>query len=131
MSGTAIWQNESVTDVSALMPKSGGVLENYREKLVALSGNSPVINLNNGNVFRHTLTEDTTYSITNAVNNEAHSFTLIITQGVSIRLLSFPASVKWQNGEIPDMYAPDKIYVLTFMTVDGGATWLGMFGGEF
>lgn len=113
------------------MPISGGVLENYREKLVTLSGISTTINLSSGNVFTHTLTGNTTYSITNAVNSQAHSFTLIINMGSTVRTLTFPASVKWQGGEIPDLSTASKTYVLTFMTVDGGTTWLGMFGGEF
>ena len=113
------------------MPISGGVLENYREKLVTLSGTSTAINLSLGNVFTHTLSGNTTYSITNAVSGQAHSFTLIITQGGTVRTLTFPASVKWQGGEIPDMTTVNKTYVLTFMTVDGGTNWLGMFGGEF
>ena len=113
------------------MPISGGVLENYREKLVTLSGTSTAINLSLGNVFTHTLSGNTTYSITNAVSGQAHSFTLIINMGSTVRTLTFPASVKWQGGEIPDLTTASKTYVLTFVTVDGGSTWLGMFGGEF
>jgi len=112
------------------MPISGGVLENYREKLVTLSGTSTTINLNNGNVFTHTLSGDTAYSISNA-QSQAHSFTLIITQTETVRTITFPASVKWQGGEIPDLTTASKTYILTFMTVDGGTNWLGMFGGEF
>ena len=116
-------------DLSNLMPKSGGVLESYGEKLTALA--SGTIDLNTGNVFTHTLSGNTTYSITNAVSGVAHSFTLIITQTSTVRTLTFPSSVKWQGGEIPDLTTASKTYVLTFMTVDGGTTWLGMFGGEF
>ena len=113
------------------MPISGGILENYREKLVTSSGTSTAINLLLGNVFTHTLTGNTTYSITNAVNGQAHSFTLIINQTATVRTLTFPASVKWQGGEIPDMTTASKTYILTFVTINGGTTWLGMFGGEF
>ena len=113
------------------MPISGGVLENYREKLVSLSGTSTAINLSLGNVFTHTLSGNTTYTITNAVSGQAHSFTLIIHMGSTVRTLTFPASVKWQGGEIPDLTTASKTYVLTFMSVDGATTWLGMFGGEF
>ena len=113
------------------MPISGGVLENYREKLVTLSGTSTAINLSLGNVFTHTLSGNTTYTITNAVSGQAHSFTLIVTMGYAVRRLTFPSSVKWQGGETPDMTTAGKTYVLTFMTVNGGTTWLGMFGGEF
>ena len=112
------------------MPISGGVLENYREKLVTVSAANGSINLSLGNVFQHSPSGNTTYSITNA-SGQAHSFTLIINMGATVRTLTFPASVKWQGGEIPDLTTGNKIYVLTFVTVNGGTTWLGMFGGEF
>ena len=114
--------------IGNLMPKSGGVLENYREKLNATTG---VINLSLGNVFIDTPSANRTYSITNAISGQAHSFTLIITMGGTVRTLTFPASVKWQGGEIPDLSTASKTYILTFLTVDGGTIWLGMFGGEF
>lgn len=129
--------NRLVTDTEKTtwnnkLPISGGILENYREKLVTVSELNGSINLSLGNVFQHTPSGDRTYSITNAVNGQAHSFTLIIHMGVTIvRTLTFPSSVKWQGGEIPDLTTAGKTYVLTFMTVDGGTTWLGMFGGEF
>ena len=113
------------------MPISGGVLENYREKLTTISESGGSIDLSLGNVFQHTPSENITYSITNAVSEQAHSFTLIINMGSTVRTLIYPASVKWQGGEIPDTAIPNKTYVLTFMTVDGGTTWLAMFGGEF
>ena len=110
------------------MPISGGILENYREKL-ATAGS--VIDLNRGNVLQHSPSGNTSYSIANAVNGQAHSFTLIVNMGATVRTLTFPASVKWQGGEIPDMSTANKTYILTFMSVNGGTTWLGMFGGEF
>lgn len=117
--------------INNAMPISDGVLENYREKIVALSGTSTTINLSSGNVFSHTLSGNTTYSITNAVNGQAHSFTLIIDMGATVNTLSFPASVKWQGGEIPDLTEANKTYVLTFLSINGGTNWLGMFGGAF
>ena len=113
------------------MPISGGVLENYREKLTTVSASGGSIDLSLGNVFQHSPSGNRTYTITNAVNGEAHSFTLIINMGSTVRTLTFPASVKWQGGDIPDMSTANKTYVLTFVTVNGGTIWLGMFGGEF
>lgn len=115
----------------APLPTNGGVLEGYTKKLTTLTGTSTTVDLLLGNIFTQTLSGDTTYTITNAVNGQAHSFTLIITQTDIVRTITFPASVKWQGGEIPDMNTVNKTYILTFMTVDGGATWLGMFEGEF
>ena len=113
------------------MPISGGVLENYREKLVGLTGTSTTIDLSLGNVFIHTLAGNTTYSITNAVNGQAHSFTLIITQTATARTITFPASVKWQDGEIPDMSTPLKEYELFFTTTNGGGSWRAGLGGMY
>ncbi|HZK00297.1 MAG TPA: hypothetical protein VFC79_09825 [Tissierellaceae bacterium] len=120
-----------IPNTNDLMPISGGVLENYREKLTTLSGTTTTIDLSLGNVFTHTLSGNTTYTISNAVSGQAHSFTLIINQSTTVSTLTFPSSVKWQGGEIPDMSTENKTYVLTFVTIDGGTTWLGMFGGEF
>ena len=113
------------------MPISGGILENYREKLTTVSASGGSINLSLGNVFQHSPSGNVTYSITNAVNGQAHSFTLIINMGSTVRTLTFPASVKWQGGEIPDLSTASKTYILTFVSINGGSTWLGMSGGEF
>lgn len=120
-------------DNTKQMPISGGKLENYTEKLVALTSTegASTIDLSAGNVFEHTLTEATTYTISNAVSGSAHSFTLIITQPETAVAVTFPASVKWQNGATPDISTGSKIYVVTFLSIDGGTTWLGMFGGAF
>ena len=129
---TPLRTKQAIEDATvSLMPVSGGTLENYVEKTITLSGTSTTINLSQGNVFKHTLTGNTTYTISNAVGSIAHSFTLIITQSSVARTITFPSSLKWQNGEIPDMSGEGKTYILTFLTVDGGTNWFGMFGGEF
>jgi hypothetical protein len=115
------------TALNQLLPKSGGTLENYVEKLTTTTG---VINLNDGNVFHRDATANTTFSITNAKAG-AHSFTLIITMGATVRTLTFPSSVKWQDGKVPEMTEANKTYILTFMTINSGTTWFGMEGGSF
>ena len=116
-------------DISGKLNKSNDTLETYTEKVQATTG---VINLSLANVFTDTPSASRTYSITNAKSGVAHSFTFIITMGATtVHTLTFPNSVKWQGGEIPDMSTANKTYVLTFMTVDGGATWLGMSSGKF
>lgn len=123
-------QLENVDNVKQ-MPISNGVLENYREKLLTLSGTSVTINLSSGNVFTHTLSGNTTYSITNAVNSQAHSFTLRLIQSSTAYSITFPSSVTWGDNSIPDLTKPNKRYNLVFITTDGGITWDGMFGGAF
>ena len=51
--------------------------------------------------------------------------------GATVRTLTFPASVKWQDGEVPEMTEANKTYILTFMTINSGTTWFGMEGGSF
>ncbi|HZJ99959.1 MAG TPA: hypothetical protein VFC79_08135 [Tissierellaceae bacterium] len=114
-------QNLPNVDNLKQMPISNGVLENYREKSNTTTGE---INLNLGNVFYRNATANTTFTITNAVTNQAHSFTLIIDMGAVVTL-TFPASVVWQGGEIPDMTTANKTYILTFLSINGGATWFG------
>ncbi len=114
------------------MPIKGGILEVYTEKITTVSASgTATVNLNSGNVFQHTPSGNKTYYFNNAISGQAHSFTLILNMGYTVRTMTFPASVKWQGGEIPDMTTANKTYILTFMTVDGGTNWLGMFGGEF
>jgi hypothetical protein len=119
---------DTIVDISGKLSKSNDTLETYTEKIQATTG---IINLSLANVFTDTPSANRTYSITNAKSGVAHSFTLIITMGATVRTLTFPASVKWQSGETPDMTTANKTYVLTFMTVDGGTNWFGMLGGEF
>ena len=124
--------NRLVTDTEKTtwnnkLPISDGTLENYREKLVTVSEMDGSINLSLGNVFQHTPSGNITYSITNAVNGQAHSFTLIITQGATARTLTFPASVKWQGGVIPPMKV-SKTYVINGLSVDGGVNWYCTWG---
>jgi hypothetical protein len=45
--------------------------------------------------------------------------------GATVRTLTFPASVKWANGEIPDMSKANTMYILTFSTINAGTTWYG------
>ena len=116
------------------MPKNGGMLENYTEKLVSILGAGPTatVDLALGNIFHRIASMDTTFSFSNAISGVAHSFTLLVTiPGLMPRALIFPPTVKWQRGEAPSIDEGQKIYLLTFMTIDGGATWLGMFGGAF
>lgn len=121
---------ENVDNVKQ-MPISGGMLENYGEKLITMAPDSGTVNLNLGNVFKHAPGEDITYEFSNAVSGQAHSFTLIIEQGDPSYVLTFPEIVKWAGAEAPDINTAGKTYLLTFLSVDGGATWMGMFGGEF
>ena len=89
------------------------------------------MNLSIGNVFKCAPSVNTTFSIDNVVAGRTHSCTLFIIMGATIRTLTFPTYVKWQGGIMPDMTKINKTYILTFTTIDTGATFYGVFGGEF
>lgn len=128
ITSSTISATDTIVDISGKLNKSNDTLETYTEKIQATTG---IINLSLANVFTDTPSASRTYSITNAKSGVAHSFTLIITMGATVHTLTFPNSVKWQGGEIPNLATASKTYVLTFVTINGGTTWLGMFGGEF
>ena len=108
------------------MPVKNGVLINFSEGLTKLTNG--VIDLGESNAFVLDIKENTTFSITNAVDDTAHYFTLLLRMETA-RILTFPGSIKWLNKEIPDMTETDTDYILTFVTVNGGVTWYGNGGG--
>lgn len=108
------------------LQKKGGTLESYTEKVYNI-GATDILNLLEGNVFSKNVTADTTFTIANAKPNVSHSFTLYLNMGATLRTVSYPASVKWQDGEVPVLVA-NKMYIMTFSTIDGGTTWYGNWG---
>jgi hypothetical protein len=80
------------------------------------------INVSSSNVFTKTITGNTTFTITGVVENASSIFTLILTNGGNYAV-TWPSSVKWADGTIPELTAGGKD-ILTFITVDG-VTWYG------
>lgn len=117
------------TSLSNKLNKSSDTLDSYREKYHTLS--SGTIDLNNANIFIHALSGDTTYSIINAAIDVAHSFSLIITMSSTLYTVTFPNSVKWHGGNIPDLSEKNVQYELLFTTTDGGNIWRASFGGMY
>jgi hypothetical protein len=89
------------------------------------------LNLASGNVHNVTLTGNTTFTFSGAAVGAARSFTLILRQDATgSRSVTWPASVKWAGAIAPTVStAASKVDVLSFVTVDGGTTWLGFVGG--
>ena len=134
---TAIIQRLNGIDdeLQSKLPSHGGRLSGYREPYQVLTGTSSVsIPTTATTMFTHTPSNNGAYIIDTdfLVDGEsAYSFTLFITQPATAYAMTFPASVKWQGGEVPDMSTANKTYILTFTSVNMGVTWFGMFGGEF
>jgi hypothetical protein len=108
-------------------------LKDYAEAVTtdATSTGSETLDIVNGNVFDCTLTGDVTYTFSNpSASGRACSFTLIIRQGATPRAITFPASIKWANDEIPSLDTANKTSILVFMTVNSGTRWYGCLGGN-
>ncbi len=135
---------ETMQAHGGIMPISGGTftgtvehgrylviqprLRDYSESCVtetSISG-TKYIALSFANAFRHTLSGNTSYQMSGAApSGQLHSFTLIVTQPATVASITFPASVKWAGGAIPNAPTANKTAVYTFFTFDGGANWIG------
>jgi len=110
------------------------VLTDYSETLVtnATSGATETLDLESGNVFDITLSENCTFTFSNPPATGAGSFTLILRQdGTGSRTATWPASVDWAAATAPTLTTTaSAVDILTFVTVDGGTTWYGFVAGQ-
>lgn len=122
--------NGDVTLAEELKAKS------YNETFssVSSSSNTTTLNLESANVFATTLSENTTLAFSNPpATGTSYSFTLKITQDASASAftVSYPASVKFQNGTTPVLTtSANAIDFLVFLTHDGGTTYFGFVAGR-
>lgn len=82
-----------------------------------------VVDLSTGNYFADTLAADTTYTLSNA--GEVQSFQLEVT-GASTYTVTWPASIEWTSGLAPSVPAAGQTDLYTFVTDDGGTTYIGL-----
>ena len=134
-------------DITGKLDKAGGTMsgnitmadnliiqpdiKDYCETLATATWNSAThsVNLQNGNVHSISITAAvTTLTFTNP-RAGAHSFTLIVAQGGTLRAITWPASVDWAGGAAPTM-AINKTYWIVFVTLNGGTDWVGFLAGE-
>jgi|GEM_PF-2416461 len=101
----------------------------YLETVVALSGTTPTINCNAGNVFTLTTTGNTTftfdYSGVGLTVSDAHIFLLRVTSG-GAHTLTWPGAVVWQGGITPTAPGSGETDTFSFLTTNGGTTWTGI-----
>ena len=97
------------------------------------SSNAITLNCRSGNDFTHTLTENTTFTFSNApASGTDYTFSVKITQDASATgyTVTWPASVVWPYGNTPvltDIASADDYFV--FITHDGGTTFYGFPAG--
>lgn len=101
------------------------IADSYNETYVALSGTSPAVNCETGNVFALSTTGSTTFTFTNPpATGTAFGFMLRLTAG-GTHTITYPASVDFAGATAPDAPASGETDVLVFTTTDGGTTWYG------
>lgn len=111
------------------------VLKDYGEtkSTNSSSGTAATLDLENGNSFEVTLTDNCTFTFSNPpASGTSGSFTLILRQDATgSRTVTWPTSVDWAGGTAPTISsAASSVDVYTFLTVDGGTTWFGFTAGQ-
>mgnify|MGYP001363235331 FL=1 len=123
--------NKAVTsDANGVTKFDNGIQE--ESTAVTSSSNAATLNLRDGSVFTHTLSENVTYTFSNpAASGYASSFTLKVTQDSSARTITWPGSVDWAAATAPTLSTGSgDVDVFVFLTVDGGTTYYGFTAGQ-
>lgn len=97
------------------------------------AGASMTISAKDYSVFNITLSSPVTtlnFAKYTEPEPQARQITLMLKQGLGSQKVNWPASVKWAQGRAPTLSLDfERIDVITFITVDGGTTYLGFFNG--
>ncbi len=99
---------------------------------ITSSSNAATLNLRDGNLFLHDLTENVTYTFSNpAASGKASIFVLKVIQDSSARTITWPGSVDWAAATAPTLTATNNgVDVFVFFTIDGGTTYYGFTAGQ-
>jgi len=117
-------------DANGVVSFDNGTTE--ESTVITSSSNAATINLRDGNVFTHTLSENVTYTFSNpAASGRASAFILKVVQDSSARTITWPSSVDWAAATAPTITATNAgVDVFAFLTVDGGTTYYGFTLGQ-
>jgi len=112
------------------------IADSYNESYNAVTStsNAATVDCETGNVFSHTLTENTTFTFSNPpASGTAYAFSLRIIQDASASgyTVTWPAAVDWPSATAPTLTATaSAVDWFVFSTVDGGTTWYGFTSGQ-
>ena len=117
-------------DANGVTTFADGVNEGYAA--VTSTSNATTIDCRAGNVFSHTLTENTTFTFSHPpATGTAYGFTLNLVQDSTARTVTWPASVDWAGATAPTISTGSgEVDVFVFFTHDGGTTWYGFTAGQ-
>lgn len=142
--GSTVWSGLSyLIDTGSYISADGNgnvdisgelIADSYNESfdIITSANNSAIIDCEAGNVFSHTLSEDVTYTFSNAPSaNTAYGFTLKVVQDSTARAITWPASVDWPSAVAPTLSpGSGDVDVFVFFTIDGGTTFYGFTAGQ-
>ncbi len=120
-------------DNQVLRPK----IKDYSEVVAvnATATGAVTLDLENGNYHKCTLTGNVTFTFSNpSASGTACNLTVkCIQDGTGSRTITWPASVDWAGGTAPaESTGANDVDMFTFVTDDGGTTWLGsLWGADF
>ena len=100
---------------------------------VSSSGGTATFNLQLGDSFTTTLTENTTFAFSNPPSGTGlGAFIIKVKQdGTGGRTLAFPGTVDWAGGSAPDVSTgANDVDIFVFVTVDNGAIYYGITAGQ-
>jgi len=128
--GTSEASKVVTADANGVVTFADGVNEGFTS--VTSTSNATTIDCRDGNVFSHTLTENTTFTFSNPPSSGAgYGFTLKLVQDSTARTVTWPASVDWPAAEAPAISeGSGEVDVFVFFTHDGGTTWYGFTAGQ-
>ena len=128
--GTTEASKAVTADANGVVKFDNGIQE--ESTVVSSSSNAATINLRDGTVFTHTLSENVTYTFSNpAASGYASTFILKVTQDSSARTITWPGSVDWAGGTAPTISTGSgDVDVFVFHTVDGGTIYYGFTAGQ-
>jgi hypothetical protein len=117
-------------DANGVVSFDNGTIEEVTS--VTSSSNAATINLRDGNVFEHDLTENVSYTFSNpAASGRASCFVLKVIQDSTARTITWPASVDWASATAPTLTSINNgVDVFGFLTIDGGTTYYGFTLGQ-
>ena len=118
------------SDSNGVVSFDNGTIE--ESTAVTSSSNAATVNLRDGNVFTHTLSENVTYTFSNpAASGRASAFIFKVTQDSTARTITWPTSVDWAAATAPTITSTSGgVDVFAFLTVDGGTTYYGFTLGQ-
>ena len=123
------------TDRTLTLPDAAGVvslIDTYNA--VTSSSNATTVDCEDGSTFSHTLTENTTFTFSNAPASDTPyimSIEIIQDASASGYTVTWPSSVDFPAATAPTLTATaDAIDVFVFTTRDGGTTWYGFTAGQ-